>query len=216
MEPIIFFLIIIVVGGSALYQYYFNTENILKRQLKNTPGKKIHEFSSTEEGKIVGKVALHQEILNAPLSDRQCVYYKVIVEQKKSRGKSSHWVEIFTDEKAVDFLVDQNGERALVKKDFLHGVLERDASYSSGFLNDPSPKLLKYLRQYGVESTNVLGFNKTFRYKEGILELGEEIAIMGQASWEDPDPNTGGYKRLVFTGNGASPVYVSDYKTTLT
>ena len=216
IDLIFAFLLLAVAGALIFYEYYYSTANILLRKLKNAPGKKIHEFRDKQLGKVVGKVAEHKAFLNAPLTNRRCVYYKVVVKRKKGGDEHKYWEHIFTDIEGVDFLVDQDGEKALVKQDFLESILEENVTYHSGLLNNPSPRLLKYLRSYGVTNTDFLGLNKTFQYHETILQVGKKIAVMGHANWEDPDPTTDSHKRLVFKGSDASPVYVSDYLNTLT
>ena len=59
-----------------------------------------------------------------------------------------------------------------------------DSSVRSGFLNDPSSDFESVLRRYNVDSKNFLGMNKTLRYSERIIEVGEEITVGGIAKWK--------------------------------
>jgi hypothetical protein len=101
-----------------------------------------------------------------------------------------------------------------------------DHSDSSGFLNDASPELEAFLSERGHQSTSFLGMNKTMRYREGALETGEQIAVVGLAHWEDDpeagaiDTGGGGFrdavrkKRLVLTASEGAALHASDDQAT--
>lgn len=88
-----------------------------------------------------------------------------------------------------------------------------DKSYNSGFLNDASENLEKYLNSKGYDSEGFLGFNKTLRYKEGILENGEQIAVYGKGERKDASalnlPDKDG-KVLEISASKDIAVYLSD------
>ncbi len=76
------------------------------------------------------------------------------------------------------------------------------------------------LQSYGKDSTNLLGLNKSIRYREGALEAGELVAVLGRGRWQpDPDPNQkGGYRdramRLLIEA-GEDELLISDQPSTL-
>lgn len=49
------------------------------------------------------------------------------------------------------------------------------------------------LKQYNIDSTGFLGFNKQLRYTEGIIEIGEEITVAGIAKWKNLSEPIEGY-----------------------
>lgn len=61
----------------------------------------------------------------------------------------------------------------------------KDKNYSSGFLHDATERLEKYLNRKGFQSQGFLGFNKALRYREGILENREKVAVFGKGIWKD-------------------------------
>ena len=65
----------------------------------------------------------------------------------------------------------------------------------------------------GFKSEGFLGFNKSIRYKEGILENGEEIAVFGKGKWIAAKlldlPEKYG-KVLEITSNENEAIYLSD------
>jgi hypothetical protein len=63
----------------------------------------------------------------------------------------------------------------------------QDKKYTSGFFNDASSILERYLKSHGIESEGIFGMNKTIRYKESILEKGEKITVLGKGEWRSAD-----------------------------
>jgi len=81
------------------------------------------------------------------------------------------------------------------------------------FLDDATDNLERYLNKKGEKSEGFLGLNKTLRYKEGVLERGEKIAVFGKGIWKDgaflnlPEK----YKKILeVTASEESAVYLSD------
>jgi len=123
--------------------------------------------------KVVGKIEFVDPPIKAPLSGRTCAYYHVIVEQQKSSGKSSHWHTIINETNQSKYLIRDGNSYAFVEDSNLKSYIVKDKKFRSGFLNDATSELERYLQQHGKTSENLLGMNKTIRYCEGILENGE-------------------------------------------
>ena len=49
------------------------------------------------------------------------------------------------------------------------------------------------LKSYNITSTGILGFNKSLRYKEAIIEIGEQITVAGIAKWKTLSQPIEGY-----------------------
>ena len=101
------------------------------------------------------------------------------------------------EEKFQEFFIDDRGELIIVRpkgtpRNFI-SYLVKDHKLSSGFLNDPSPEFDSFLRRHFIEPTNILGFNKTLRYREGIIEIGEIITAAGIAKWKNLSEPIPGY-----------------------
>jgi hypothetical protein len=89
---IIVFVIVLVVVAFLL-----RDKAVVKRGLRRYPQTNIGSFPPGGLGSVKGKVVLHGQPLTASLSGRACVYYRVIVEEHRSSGKSSHWHKIIDD-----------------------------------------------------------------------------------------------------------------------
>ena len=209
----IFIVIIIVIGIIFLYNYFFSKKSKIKRKLKKAEFKSIGDFKDTEIAKIVGNVVFIDQPLIAPLSNRACSYYYILVEKKVSSGKNSHWKTIIEEEVSSKFLIKDGESYAFINDNKIECHIVQDKSFSSGFFNDATENLEKYLKSKGYESEGLLGFNKTLRYKEGILESDEKIAVFGKGIWTDastielPEKYE---KVLEITSTEEVPIYLSD------
>jgi hypothetical protein len=212
-SPIIFVVIILVVIAIIFFGYYYSKKAKIKRKLKNAELKSIAKFKSGDIARIVGKVEFIGNPLLAPLSNRECSYYYIHVERKVKSGKSSTWRTIIEEEVSSKFLIKEGDNYAYINDNNLKCYIVQDKSYSSGFLNDASVNLENYLNRKGYESEGMLGFNKTLRYKEGILEGAEEIAVFGKGVWKNASelslPEKYG-KVLEITSTNDVAVYLSD------
>ena len=54
----------------------------------------------------------------------------------------------------------------------------------SGIFNNPTPEFKIVLDDLGVAHENRLGFKRTLKYKERIIEIGETITVGGIAKWK--------------------------------
>lgn len=174
---------IVFVVGLIVYGIIFSKKAIIRRALKNAPYKRIHEVQNGEKARVVGRVVYAGQVLQSPLSKRHCVAYHVEVQELRRSGKSSTWVTVINDEKRGDIVIHDGMGNALLDGQSVQTLMVQDANYNSGTFNDASPELEEYLRMHGRQSTGLLGFNKSIRYKEGILEQNELVAAVGVGTW---------------------------------
>lgn len=209
--PALMFLTIILVGVLSVY---FSKKNRMLREFKKSRKKNINSIKRNEYAKIIGKAKHVKSPLIAPLSGRECVYYHVIVEVKNDKN----WRKIIDDVKAQDFFIATNTEMAIVKtsdldKSFKHVHLVKDFNKKSGFRNDAPEKLEAYLKSYNKKSTGFLGVNRQMRYREGVIELNESIAVKGLSEWKHLSEPIEGYsysKILTLTGTKKQKLLVTD------
>ncbi|TXE17863.1 hypothetical protein ES692_08160 [Psychroserpens burtonensis] len=186
--PIIVILIVCAVAIIGFLMYYYNGKLVIIRTLSKIPQKTTSSLKTNELSKVSGK-ALHVEApLIAPYSGRTCVFYQMKIQKKVSNGKSSHWKTIVSEEKFQAFFVDTNGDFVIIQpKDYPRNYichLVTDKSQSSGTFNDSTPRFVALLKRYNIEPETYFGFNKTLRYEEGIIEIGERITVAGIAKWK--------------------------------
>lgn len=205
--------------GILVYNGFFSKKARINRKLKKAPSKKISEFTNGQIAKIVGTISPVDEQLLSPLSKRPCSYYFVLVEEKQWGGKNSYWETIIVSEVSSKFLIKDGEHVALINDKRVMSNIVIDKEYTSGTFNDPSYRLLKYLKDHGHNHENFFGFNKTIRYKEGILEEDEKVAVLGKGQWQNAAelglPSE--YKDvLVISAADEENIYLSDDPETTT
>ena len=194
MIPIVIISAIILI---LIAVYYFSTKQKIIRILSKLPTKSINGLKPNQFTKFTGKALHLSEPLIAPFSKRKCVFYVMKIEQKKKRGKSSHWKTLVNETKIQNFFLEKNGDYVMVQpiqnpKNYM-SYLVIDNKINSGTLNDASPKFKALLTHYNIKSEGYFGFNKTLRYSEGIIETGEEITVAGIAKWKNLNKKIEGY-----------------------
>lgn len=175
-----FVLIFIII---VLTSIYFSKKQKIIRILSKLPKQHIGSLRTNIFSKISGKVVAVKEPLVAPYSNRKCVAYTIIIEQRKKTGKQKKWETIHQEEAVQDFLVEARGDYVLIQpnqhpKNYLSYFVV-DTKTSSGTFNKPSAKFDNLLKHYNINRANSFDFNKQLRYYEGIIEIDESITVAG-------------------------------------
>ena len=178
-------LIACIPAGVIVYAVFFNRKAIVKRKLRKAPHKDIRDVLNGDIVRIKGTVDLAGKTLTAPLSGRPCAYYHVHIERHQSSGKNSRWVTLVDEEVAGDVIIKDGRHFAIIKTQSAKTYIFKDKHYRSGFLNDAETHLQNFLQSKGHDSVNLIGLNKTIRYREGILEKDELVTVAGKARWID-------------------------------
>lgn len=212
-EMIIIPIIIVILGIIFLVKYYFSNKTVVKRKLKKANVLKISNFMSGEVAKVIGTVEIVDKPLVSPLSNRECAYYHIHVEEKVSSDNSSYWKTIIEEENKCKFVIRDGRSCAYIDSENIKSYIVDDWENSSGFMNDAADFLEEYLQAHGYKSENFLGLNKTIRYREGVLEKDERITVFGKGGWKSasqcklPDSYN---KILVITSPDDDVIYLSD------
>lgn len=217
-SPFAFF-VVFIMALILVYHFLFSKKAIVKRKLKNANYRKLSNFRENEIAKIVGHVEIIDEPLISPLAHRKCVHYHVLVEKHRSSGKSTNWYTLIEEEVSQKFLIREDGKYAYINSKNIKKYVVRDKKFSSGFGNDATQRLEAYLKSKGEKSEGFLGFNKSLRYFEGVLEENEKIAVFGKGNWKDASelglPEK--YDRVLeINSEKDQPVYLSDDPDTTT
>ncbi len=216
MEPFIPLIIFSSIAVVGFISYYFSKKMKIIRELKKSNKIDIKNFEHNTVGKIVGQATLLEDTLHAPISNRKCFYYQVIVEEERKSKNSKSWHPIFQDERVVDFLIkDKTGVAQVnfIHKEYIKGYLIKDIKYEIGSFRNNNPRLEKYIQSKGHSTKNFWGSNKKMRYKEGVIHVGETIAVKGRGRWElIPNPEE---QKLIIEGVSDIELIISDDKTTL-
>lgn len=219
MSGLLVFAIIAAVAAVGIGMYYSGTWQ-MKRALREAKQVYISDFREGTPAKVVGKLVYDEHTLTAPLSGRACAYYEVVVEERVSRGDTSSWRQIIKDVEFADFVLEDSSGSAVVRMQAAQVLVVKDSHAKSGTFDDATEVEEAFLRKHHRESKGWV-FNKALRYKEGVLEQGEEVAVLGHGTWEaNPDQSAvpGNYRetarRLVMRSGKDAPLYVSDDPST--
>ena len=209
----------VLITGSIIWSAnYFSKKSVVRRKLKKATARRISNFVEGETARITGKVELTGGPLTAPLSGRKCAYYHVLIEQQVSTGKGAHWQKYIEEEVAGKFGIRDGKYCAVVDCSNVKSYIIQDRKYASGFMHDAQENLERYLSRHGKESTNMIGWNRTLRYREGVIEAGETIAVLGKGEWKrvEQDQWSDDYGKVLMIRNPqGTPVYLTDDPTVL-
>ena len=147
------------------------------KRIKNTPTSKIGELTEgTRE--IKGRITERGKKFRAPMTEKPCVYYEFTVTQKAGDDGAS---TIIHDKTIARCHVDDGTGEASINLDGAELVLDTVRHESSGTLNSASPRLEAILARYKKSSKGWV-FNRDLQYTETILEVGDELYILGPAN----------------------------------
>lgn len=197
-------------------RWYYSPAQQARRALAAVRPAPLASFPDGVVGKVVGAVALTGDALRAPLSGRRCAHFDVHVEEYRSRGKSGSWITVIREVESCGFLLSDDSGVARVDVTGARVVTNMDTTRRSGTFHDATPELEAFLARHGRSSKGWI-FNKRIRYREGVLEPGERVAVLGRLGTEtDPSPTTAGegYRgaptRRVLRAPPAGELLVSD------
>jgi hypothetical protein len=206
-------LILPVIGVILFVWWFFSRKTVVLRTLRRKRSKRISEFEENDVAKTTGKIKYLGETLIAPLSGRKCVYYYVLVQGQRPGSRRDVWNTLIEEEMAGDVVIHDGNSYAVIASTMVKSYLVPDKNYSSGFLKNPTDRIERYLKKHGHETTGALGFNLEIQYKEGILEEGELIVVLGKGTWKPARELNFKFpveKVLMLNEDGETPVYLSD------
>jgi hypothetical protein len=204
-----------VVGVSMVVGWLFSTERRLKGELRAAPVWPIGELPENTRGRVVGQAQPLDGVIHSPLTGRACVCYVVEVTDTSKGSKT-----LIRESDGVPFLLVDPSGRAIIDPRIAGVALTIDINTTSGTFNDATREEEAFLAKHGRTSKSWL-FNKDLEYTEGVIEVGETVAVLGSGVRE-PDPQampTEGYRgqpvtRLRLTGSRRHPLTISDDPST--
>jgi hypothetical protein len=212
------FVLVLVLGGISvgIASWYSSATARLRRALRRANHVSIADAPEGAVVRLDGRV-VEGEILEAPLTGRRCVYYVAIVEEFQAGSTPDSWRELAREARGVQFAIEDGSGRAIVDPDAARVDVDLDRTSRSGTFEEPTAAQMAFLEHQGVKLTG-WSFNRTLRYREGVFEVGEPVAVMCRPVRE-PDPGAAsgevGYRdapgtRLRVGGSAKHPILLSD------
>jgi hypothetical protein len=175
----------VIAGGVVLliafaFAWWGRSSMLKAKRIEDTPTtpcRNVADGFVEVKGRAKGKSTL----LFSPLAKKQCVYFRFHVEEHVQRGKNSYWRTVVDDKQCCGLMIEDASQAAvevnLMASDLM---LKPDTHARSGFLKDAPPELEATLQEYGRSSQGFI-FNRNMRYTETILEVGDEVYVLGTA-----------------------------------
>jgi hypothetical protein len=212
-------LLVLLALMAALGRYYSQRE-IQRRALLAVPKTSVAEAPEGQWVRLVGRVQTGDRVLRAPLSQRTCVAFRVLVEEPQGRHSKPVPPLVYHHE-SVAFAIEDASGIARIEGTSEQVLIDLDHRERWRTLEDASAEVQAYLSRHSRTS----GSNRSRVYREGVLTPDEIVTVVGLACWEDDpssgavDPSQGGFrdaprkKRLVLRPTPDTPVYASDLES---
>jgi preprotein translocase subunit YajC len=188
-------------------QYYFSRESRARRRIKKTKSKPLSAVKNGERIKLIGTAHALSKKVTAPVSNTECIYYKVEVQ----RSKYDFEEQIVDEYDGHTFRLNVNDLHVLINPDNSLGLLKQTKSVSSGVLGDAPAHLLNFLNAKGI-SAKSFGFNKSLWFREYRINEGDKVAVLGYANWFETND---GKRQLELKTGDLKPIIISNRKTAL-
>jgi hypothetical protein len=151
------------------------------RMIGTSTGEIAH-FSADEQVEIVGK-ADSQTTLHSPITKTPCVLWQVAVMERRSSGRSSRWVTVYSNTSTAPFDVyDVTGRIRIQPSQRMELILRDDVKKSSGLFTSLDEQTQAALSEMGISSKGLMNFNKNMRVHERFIEQGDEVYVLGRTS----------------------------------
>ncbi len=115
----------------------------------------------------------------SPITKTTCALWQVEVLEKRSSGKSSHWVTIYKNTSTSPFdISDGTGKMRIYPSRYTELILRDDVRKSSGVFSSLDEETQAVLQIAGITTKGAL-FNRALRVYERYIEPGESIYLLG-------------------------------------
>lgn len=194
-----------ILGGAALGGFIgllvsWREIGKIIRMIRTSTGD-IASLQADEQVEIVGK-ADGEAGIRSPITKTPCVFWQVMVSEKRSSGKSSHWAIVYSRSSTEPFSVqDGTGRMQVYPSRVMELLLQDDVKKSSGLFSSLDEQTQAALTELGVETKGFLNMNRNMRVQERYIEQGDEIYLLGKTA-------SNGMARVMDVD---SPLVISDH-----
>jgi hypothetical protein len=186
--------------------------------MRATPRSTIADAPEGKVVRLVGKVTLLDgRCVEAALTGRRCAFFEAHLETMSDDATFDLWKVGARETGGVPFAIDDGTARAVVDPDLAQVTLHKDVVGKGGELVTPNQREEAFLKRHAGPHDGWM-LKRLHRWREGILEEGETIAVVGVVLREaDPSPSAlRDYRqdavRIRLAGGTTAPVAISDEK----
>ncbi|MBI5389437.1 hypothetical protein HZB01_03595 [Candidatus Woesearchaeota archaeon] len=152
-----------------------------KKMIENTPTSKVRSIAMGRVEVYGAAVPDKGKVLQSPLSRKNCVYYRCIIEEYRHAGKSSRWVTLKDENDGIPFFLQDETGKVLVDPIGADIEIPKDAQYNSSFGRDPPKEVQFFLKTQNIAFEGLFGANKQMRFTEYYIAPQDKLYIMGTA-----------------------------------
>lgn len=175
----------VAIAVGLLYILFFSPWALTGRIISWKKQIPIGEAKEGEEFEVCGIANLARGYVYSPLSNKKCLYYHIVVKDNR-RGTSRVPVDVFEEEKAVDMLLFDGANYALVDNVDNTYYVDKEGIRSTSFWSAEDPELLRFLKYKGIKLVAWSGFTKNLVVTERLIEVGETVTVFGSGRWCNP------------------------------
>jgi hypothetical protein len=201
------------VGGVIVYRTWFSKSARRARLLKRARPTLVRDAKEGAVVKIVGRLRHGDRVHQAPYSKRPCAYYGLVITQNPNSEQSqvvkseARWLPFYVEDTSGRAFVPIDGRAPLM-------IVVDDRHVHARTFGEDDPGARELVASRGIEVRGLI-FDKSFEVREGVLEEGELVAVLGRACWEVDAAGLGGGfreppKRLVLRDPAEHELVVSD------
>ncbi len=157
-----------------------------KRLIENIPTSKIRSMAIGLV-ELTGKALPRIVPVKGPITKKDCVFYKYLVERYENRGKNSTWVKVAGDTSISPFYLEDGTGKVLVNpRNAEINFAEPDFSYETGgvFGGDIPADLENFLLSNNIRYKSLFG-NQRMRFQEWDIYPDEQTFVLGTAEKND-------------------------------
>ena len=155
----------------------------MKRLFENLPTSKMRSLAMGLV-ELKGKIQVEDKMLEDPFDGKECVYWRIHIQELVKSGKTRKWVTRHKAKNQVPFLIsDQTGSVLIYLDDVNMNDVKRDKQYdlATFFSDEISPIIQDYCRKHNVKLKGWFGGKKRMRLTITYLEPDDDIYILGNA-----------------------------------
>jgi len=203
MDPMLFVGVVVgaVVSG-GFFAWYFGRERRLRSAIVAAPIVKVGDVRQGDTVRVTGKLAHGPLTLDAPFSHRTCAHYDALLEERYLEEGKEAWSTVAHETSSRPFFIDDDTGRVQIDTTRFEGIVVRDHHKHRGDLD--RDKALAFLAKHGHAAE--ISEGRVLRYREGVLEAGETVTVLGTARFETHE----GKKVLVLGSPEGGTVRASD------
>ena len=196
-------IVVVIFVGVIIALWWSSTADQRKiREIQQITLCEIGSFPSGSVGRIVGRLSLEGEPLQAPLSGLPCAVYEVVVSDVDDTP-----YDILHEDRSIPFILEDSTGRARIDPRHAHLILV-GASHSSND-DEPQPRELALLHVHRIDAKGLF-FRRKLRFEERVLAPGKEVVVVGRGVRVEDAERPGETILVMQQHPGDAPLRMSD------